>query len=215
MLLRNIPLFTNLGDSEIAEISAQARTLQLPKNYVIINEGESSDSLYIIAAGKVKVLSGREEGKEVIFSILRPGDFFGEMALFDDQARSATVITMEHCVFNVIAQADFMRCVSGNPHVARHLLQALAQRLRKANRKISNLVLMDIYGRVAQTLMELAQEEEGKLVVRQNLSQQDLANMVGVSRETVNRILSDLASGGYIEVKTKSITINEALPPMH
>jgi CRP/FNR family cyclic AMP-dependent transcriptional regulator len=105
-----------------------------------------------------------------------------------------------------------MRCVAGNPQIAKALLQALARRLREADRKISSLALMDVYGRVARTLLELAKEEQGKLVVRQNLSQQDIANMVGASREMVNRILKDLAVGGYIEVESKYIIINEQLP---
>jgi CRP/FNR family cyclic AMP-dependent transcriptional regulator len=212
MLLRNIPLFANLSDAELAQISAEASLRQFPKNKVIMSEGEKSDSLYTIVAGKVKVLISDEEGKEIILSILGPGEFFGEMALFDNQPRSATVITMEASTFNVIAQADFMRCVAGNPQIAKHLLQALARRLREADKKISSLALMDVYGRVARTLLELAKEENGKLVVRQNLSQQDIANMVGASREMVNRILKDLALGGYIEVESKHIIINEQLP---
>jgi CRP/FNR family cyclic AMP-dependent transcriptional regulator len=212
MLLRNIPLFANLSDAELAQITAEASMRQYPKNKVIMSEGEKSDCLYTIVAGKVKVLISDEEGKEIILSILGPGEFFGEMALFDNQPRSATVMTMEPSTFNVINQSDFMRSVSGNPHIAKALLQALARRLRVADKKISSLALMDVYGRVARTLLELAKEENGKMVVRQNLSQQDIANMVGASREMVNRILKDLALGGYIEVESKHIIINEQLP---
>ena len=212
MLLRNIPLFATLGDTELAQITAEASMRQFPKNKVIMSEGEKSDSLYTIVAGKVKVLISDEEGKEIILSMLGPGEFFGEMALFDNEPRSATVITMEPSTFNVISQGDFMRCVAGNPQIAKALLQALARRLREADRKISSLALMDVYGRVARTLLELAKDENGKLVVRQNLSQQDIANMVGASREMVNRILKDLALGGYIEVESKYIVINEQLP---
>jgi CRP/FNR family cyclic AMP-dependent transcriptional regulator len=223
MLLRNIPLFATLGDSELAQITAEASMRQFPKNKVIMSEGEKSDSLYTIVAGKVKVLISDDEGKEIILSMLGPGEFFGEMALFDNEPRSATVITMEPSTFNVISQGDFMRCVAGNPQIAKALLQALARRLREADRKISSLALMDVYGRVARTLLELAKEEQGKLVVRQNLSQQDIANKdwrnaalasnkVGASREMVNRILKDLALGGYIEVESKYIIINEQLP---
>jgi len=212
MLLRHIPLFANLNDEELAEITAITTMRQFPKGRVIINEGEHSDSLYAIVAGKVKVLVSEEDGKEIILSILGPGEFFGELSLIDNQPRSATVVTMESSTFNVISQADFMRILSTSPKIAKTILQAMAKRLRDADRKISSLALLDVYGRVARTLLELAQKEGDKMVVRQNLSQQDIANMVGASREMVNRILKDLALGGYIQVESKQIIINEQLP---
>jgi len=212
MLLRNIPLFANLSDSELAQISAEASLKQYPRNKVILSEGEKSDSLYAIVAGKVKVLISDEDGKEIILAILGPGEFFGEMSLIDNQPRSATVISMESSSFNVISHGDFMRCLTGNPQIARTILQTMAKRLREADKKIESLALLDVYGRVARTLLELAKKQDGKLVVSQNLSQQDIANMVGASREMVNRILKDLAHGGYIKVESKHIVINETLP---
>ncbi|MBA2690279.1 MAG: cyclic nucleotide-binding domain-containing protein [Burkholderiales bacterium] len=212
MLLRNIPLFANLGDAELAQISAEANLKQFPKNKVILSEGEKSDSLYTIVAGKVKVLISDEDGKEIILAILGSGEFFGEMSLIDNQPRSATVITMEPSSFNVISQADFIRCLTSNAQIARTILQTMAKRLREADKKIESLALLDVYGRVARTLLELAKTENGELVVSQNLSQQDIANMVGASREMVNRILKDLAQGGYIKVESKHIVINEQLP---
>jgi len=213
MLLRHIPLLANLSDAELTEISAAVTLRQFPKNRIIINEGEQSDSLYAIVAGKVKVLISEEDGKEIILSILGPGEFFGELSLIDNQPRSASVITMEPSSFNVIAQADFMRVLTSNPQIAKTILKSLAKRLRDADKKIGSLALLDVYGRVARTLLDLAKQEHGKLVVRQNLSQQDIANMVGASREMVNRILKDLEVGGYIDVESKQIIINEQLPP--
>ena len=212
MLLRNIPLFSNLTDQELAQISAEASLKQFPKNKVIISEGEKSDSLYAIVAGKVKVLISDEDGKEIILAILGPGEFFGEMSLIDSQPRSATVITMESSSFNVISHNDFMQCLTSNPGIAKTILATMAKRLREADKKIESLALLDVYGRVARTLLELATKEGNKLVVSQNLSQQDIANMVGASREMVNRILKDLAQGGYIQVESKHIIINEQLP---
>ena len=212
MLLRNIPLFANLSDSELAQISAETSLKQYPKNKVILNEGEKTDSLYAIVAGKVKVLISDEDGKEIILAILGSGEFFGELAVIDSQPRSATVIAMESSSFNVISHADFMRCLTANPHIARTILQTMAKRLREADKKIESLALLDVYGRVARTLLELAKKEGDKLVVSQNLSQQDIANMVGASREMVNRILKDLTAGGYIKVESKHIIINETLP---
>jgi CRP/FNR family cyclic AMP-dependent transcriptional regulator len=212
MLLRNIPLFANLSDQELAQVSAEASLKQFPKNKVIISEGEKSDSLYAIVAGKVKVLISDEDGKEIILAILGPGEFFGEMSLIDSQPRSATVITMEASSFNVISHGDFIQCLTSNPDIAKTILATMAKRLREADKKIESLALLDVYGRVARTLLELATKEGNKLVVSQNLSQQDIANMVGASREMVNRILKDLAHGGYIQVESKHIIINEQLP---
>jgi CRP/FNR family transcriptional regulator, cyclic AMP receptor protein len=212
MLLRNIPLFANLSDQELAQVSAEASLKQFPKNKVIISEGEKSDSLYAIVAGKVKVLISDEDGKEIILAILGPGEFFGEMSLIDSQPRSATVITMEASSFNVISHNDFMQCLTSNPDISKTILATMAKRLREADKKIESLALLDVYGRVARTLLELATKEGNKLVVSQNLSQQDIANMVGASREMVNRILKDLAHGGYIQVESKHIIINEQLP---
>lgn len=212
MLLRHIPLFSNLSDDELAQISAEASLRQFPKNKVVINAGDKSDSLYIVVAGKVKVLISDEEGKEVILAILGPGEFFGEMSVIDSQPRSATVITMETTSLNVIAHTDFMRCLTNNPQIATTILRTMAKRLREADRRIESLALFDVYGRLARVLLELARKDRDNNLVVSLLSQQDIANMVGASREMVNRILKDLAASGYIKVESKHIVINQALP---
>ena len=213
-MLRAIPLFKDLSDKDLALINDLAIDKQVTKGNVVLTEGEVGDSLYAIISGRVKVFIGDEDGREIILKILGPGDFFGEMSLIDKQPRSASVSTLENCVFKVLSHSAFEASVEMAPRIATLVMQALAKRLRDADRKISTLALMDVYGRVANTLLELAITTNGKLVVGEKLSQQDIANMVGASREMVNRILKDLSDRGYISVESKTITIHdERLPP--
>jgi CRP/FNR family transcriptional regulator, cyclic AMP receptor protein len=213
-MLRSIPLFKDLSDVDMTVINDLAIDKHVAKGNVVLTEGDIGDSLYAIVSGRVKVFIGDEDGREIILKILGPGDFFGEMSLIDSQPRSASVSTLEHAVFKVLSRSAFENSVEKAPRIATLVMQALAKRLRDADRKISTLALMDVYGRVANTLLELAINTNGKLVVGEKLSQQDIANMVGASREMVNRILKDLSDRGYISVEAKTITIHdEKLPP--
>ena len=212
-MLRAIPLFNALSDEDMKLVNEIAVEKRVPKNTVVMSERELGDSLYAIVAGRVKVFIGDEEGREIILKILGPGEFFGEMSLIDKQPRSASVATLDNSVFKVLSHDAFEMALDRAPRIAISVMQALAKRLRDADRKISTLALMDVYGRVAHTLLELAVKIDGKLMVGEKLSQQDIANMVGASREMVNRILKDLSDRGYISVESKSITIhNEKLP---
>jgi CRP/FNR family transcriptional regulator, cyclic AMP receptor protein len=212
-MLKNIPLFAGLSEDDLKLVGDMAIEKSYPKNAVVITEGEQGDSLFAVMSGRVKVFIGDEEGREIILKMLGPGDVFGEMSVIDRQPRSASVSTLEPCVFRVLSHSSFEVCLERAPRIAIGVMNALAKRLRDADRKISTLALMDVYGRVAHTLLELAVQTNGKLQVGQKLSQQDIANMVGASREMVNRILKDLSERGYITVESKSITIhNERLP---
>jgi CRP/FNR family cyclic AMP-dependent transcriptional regulator len=214
MTLKAVPFFTQLSDHELDLVRAVATEKTYPKNAVVLTEGEAGDSLYMIQSGKVKVFIGDEEGREIILKILGPGSFFGEMSMIDKQPRSASVTTLETSTFLVLQHAAFEKCVEQAPTIGNMVMQILAQRVREADRKIGTLALMDVYGRVASTLLELAVYTNGKLMVGEKLSQQDLANMVGASREMVNRILKDLSDRGFISIESKSITIiNRELPP--
>ena len=214
MTLKAVPFFTQLSDHELDLVRAVATEKTYPKNAVVLTEGEAGDSLYMIQAGKVKVFIGDEEGREIILKILGPGSFFGEMSMIDKQPRSASVTTLETSTFLVLQHAAFEKCVEQAPTIGNMVMQILAQRVREADRKIGTLALMDVYGRVASTLLELAVYTNGKLMVGEKLSQQDLANMVGASREMVNRILKDLSDRGFISIESKNITIiNRELPP--
>jgi len=214
MTLKAVPFFTQLSDHELDLVRAVASEKTYPKNAVVLTEGEAGDSLYMIQSGKVKVFIGDEEGREIILKILGPGSFFGEMSMIDKQPRSASVTTLETSTFLVLQHAAFEKCVEQAPTIGNMVMQILAQRVREADRKIGTLALMDVYGRVASTLLELAVYTNGKLMVGEKLSQQDLANMVGASREMVNRILKDLSDRGFISIESKAITIiNRELPP--
>src|SRR5258705_7808183 len=212
--LKAVPFFTHLTEHELDVVRSVATEKQYPKNAVVLTEGEMGDSLFMIQSGKVKVFIGDQEGREMILKILGPGDFFGEMSMIDKQPRSASVTTLESSVFLVLSHSAFEKCIEKIPRIANMVMRVLAQRVREADRKIGTLAMMDVYGRVASTLLELAVNDNGKMVVSEKLSQQDLANMVGASREMVNRILKDLAERGFISVESKSITIiNHELPP--
>src|SRR6478609_8404654 len=212
--LKAVPFFTQLNDRELDVVRAVATEKTYAKNAVVLTEGEMGDSLYMIQSGKVKVFIGDEDGREITLKMLGAGDFFGEMSMIDKQPRSASVTTIEGSTFLVLTHAAFEKCVEQSPRIGNMVMQVLATRVREADRKIGTLALMDVYGRVASTLLELSVYTGGKLMVSEKLSQQDLANMVGASREMVNRILKDLSERGFISIESKSITIiNRELPP--
>ncbi len=213
-MLRSIPLFKDLTDADLDVINDLTTEKNVTKGTVVLTEGAMGDSLYAIVTGRVKVFISDEDGREIILKFLGTGDFFGEMSVIDKQPRSASVSAVEACTFKVLSQQGFQECTARAPRIAALVMQALAKRLREADKKISTLALMDVYGRVANTLLELAIMNEGKLVVGDKLSQQDIANMVGASREMVNRILKDLSDRGYISIESKTITIHDQkLPP--
>jgi CRP/FNR family cyclic AMP-dependent transcriptional regulator len=212
--MRNIPLFQALDETELALLEALATDQVVPRGGIILNEGDAGDSLFAIANGRVKVFIGDEDGREITLKMLGPGDFFGELSLIDQEPRSASVSAVEATTLKVLSYKAFHDCLARFPGIAFAVMNRLAKRLRDADRKISNLALMDVYGRVASTLLDLAVSSDGKLVIGVRLSQQDIANMVGASREMVNRILRDLSERGYISVEAKQITIHkDQMPP--
>lgn len=211
-MIENIPLFAGLSAGDLKAISAHAVTKSYAKNTVIINEGDVSDSLYVILSGRVKVFLSDEEGKEVILNTQGAGDYFGELALIDEEPRSASVMTLDDSKLSIVSKRDFEGCLVSHPQIALRVIKGLTKRLRNLTENVKSLALMDVYGRVARTLLSLATDQDGKMVVNQRLTQRDIASMVGASREMVSRILKDLTVGGYVTVGKKSITINEKLP---
>ena len=151
-----------------------------------------------------------EEGREIILAWLGPGEFFGEMGLIDGSPRSASVVAVEPCELLAIGKAEFQRCIQENFQVAQKLMQILVRRLREADRNIESLALLDVYGRVARLLLDMSEDENGKRVVRQKISKQDMARMIGASREMVSKVMRDLELGGYIIVDNDLITITGA-----
>lgn len=212
VMIETISLFAGLPADDLKAITAHAVTKTYAKNTVIINEGDASDTLYVILSGRVKVFLSDEEGKEVILNTQGVGDYFGELALIDEEPRSASVMTLDDSKLSIVSKRDFEACLARHPQIALRVIKGLTKRLRNLTENVKSLALMDVYGRVARTLISLATDQDGVLVIDQKLTQRDIANMIGASREMVSRILKDLTVGGYITVGKKSITINEKLP---
>ena len=211
--LTKIPLFAGLSEEQLHALAERTVPRSFPKNAIVINEGDLSDSLYLILSGKVKVYRGDESGKELILDIKGPGQYFGEMVL-DERARSATVMTLEPSQFATLSRAEFVAVLLKHPEISLKLIRNLIRVARGLNENVRSLALLDVYGRVARVLIELAvEQEDGKLVIPEKLTQKDIANRVGASREMINRILRDLSQGGYVTVEGGRITINKTPPP--
>jgi CRP/FNR family transcriptional regulator, cyclic AMP receptor protein len=207
-----IPAVTALPEDTLQALFGYAGVTDFPKNTIIINEGERTDSVYLIRSGRVKVFLRGEDGKKVDINMLEPGDFFGEMAL-DHGLRSASVMTVGPAQLSIIPQSVFSKFVIGNPDFAMRVILKLILRARGLLKNVKSLALLDVYGRVARTLLELATRDNDRLVIREKLSAQDIAHRIGTSRESVSRILRDLIERGYILMDGKSMTITRPLPP--
>jgi len=211
-MLSNVPLFSGLSEEEQRTIESHAVSRNYRKNTVIIEKGDESASLYVIVSGKVKVYVADDQGKEIVLNIEGPGAHLGELALLGDSRRTASVMTLEDAKFLVITKQAFLACLSKHPGIALNLIRALVGRVRALTNNVSSLALQDVYGRVASTLMQHATEEEDGRLITDKLTQQDIANLVGSSREMVSRIFKDLKAGGYISVEGRRITISRKLP---
>ena len=174
---------------------------------LILGVGDPTDSLYILISGRIKVFMSDLDGKEVILAILGPNEFVGEMGLIDNSPRSANVVALEPCEIVCISKADFKRCLADNFEMAMTVMRGLVKRLREADNQIGSLALMDVFGRVARLLLETAEVVNGERVVTKKLSKQDIARMIGASREMVSRVMKHLQAAGYIEVRQNIIVI--------
>ena len=180
-----------------------------PRGALLRGARDPTDSLYILISGRIKVFMSDLDGKEVILSILEPNEFFGEMGLIDDRPRSASVVALEPCELICISKPDFKRCLAENFDMAMTVMRGLVKRLREADKQIGSLALMDVFGRVARLLLETAELIDGEKVVTRKLSKQDIARMIGASREMVSRVMKHLQEAGYIEVRTDTIVIRD------
>lgn len=204
--------FSELAPEDLRLICNYGVIKNYPKHSILINEGDRSDALYIILSGRVKVYASEAGGKEVLLTIMGAGEFFGELALIDEAPRSASVSTLEACSLGVVARSGFLRCIAEHPELALKLIRALSRRFRALTEQFKNLALLDVYGRVARLLESLSVDRNGQRVVEQRLTHQDIANMVGASREMVSRIMRELTIGDYIQVKNKQIRLQRKLP---
>ena len=182
-----------------------------PRASVIMAAGDPIDSLYIVISGRLKVMMGDADGKEVILSLIGPGEFFGEMGLIDDSPRSASVVTIEPCELLQVSKRDFKKCLQENFEMSMAVMRGLVRRLREADRKIGSLALLDVYGRVARLLLDMSEEVNGQKIVTKRLPKQDIAKMIGASREMVSRVMKDLQMGGYIEMRGSSIVLRDTI----
>jgi len=202
-----------LTEEELRALSGEGVVKTFPRQAVIVNQGDETDSLYIILSGRVKVFLSDDTGKEVVLGTQGPGEYFGEMVL-DGGPRSASVMTLEPSRFAIVPKRKFREFLRAHPDFSVHLIEKLIRLTRALTDSVESLALMDVYGRVARLLLELATEEDGKLVINEKLTQQDIANRVGASREMISKIFKDLFSGGYVTVEGRRITINK-IPPRH
>lgn len=209
--LSTIPLFANVDDHDLAQIASASTLRSYRKNSIILTEGDTSSSLYLVIEGELKVYVSDEDGRANIINRLGPGDYFGELSLIDEQPRSASIEALTPCRLSVITRTFFIDYLEANPRVAIRLLEGMGQRLRCTTDHAKNLALMDVFGRVANMLLSLAEEEDGTLITPP-LTQQDIADQVGASREMVSRILKDLRAGDYISMDGKRFIINKRIP---
>jgi len=211
VLLRNVPLFSMLSEGQLQLLTRVLSRKAYPKNSTIIAAGDPTDAMYIVVSGRLKVVMSDKEGQEVILAILNQGEFFGEMGLIAQAPRSATVTTIEPCELLTITRADFNKCLQGNFDLTMNVIRGLVKRLREADKKIGSLALMDVYGRVARLLLEMAETIDGQKVITKKLTKRDIAKMIGASREMVSRVMKELQTSGRIEVRAGEILLRDSL----
>ena len=210
-VLRQAPLFTGLDDEAAAALSSSMVEYEMRRGEVLFREGDSGDRLYVVTDGKVKLGRTSADGRENLLAILGPGQMFGELSLFDPGPRSATVTAVTDCTLQSLGSDELLRWLDGRPEVARGLLTQLAGRLRRTNDVVADLVFSDVPGRVAKALLDLASRfgrvADDGVHVHHDLTQEELAQLVGASRETVNKALADFASRGWLRLEARSVVL--------
>ena len=211
-LLRKISLFSSLDDEALNYLESVAVKKNFAKNTILFSKGDQSDALYILCSGKAKAVIHDENGREIIIATFGEGEYFGEISFLDGEERSATVMTKEPTQALVIYRNDFKNILFSNPDAVFHLLKELLKKLRKATDQVENLAFMDIYKRISHLFDDLARPHDNEWLIEDKLTHQEIANMVGSSREMVSKILKQLQIGGYISIDKKQITIHRKLP---
>jgi CRP/FNR family cyclic AMP-dependent transcriptional regulator len=193
------------------DLMEHATVRSFPRHAIIISEGDDTDSVYFIISGLVKVFLADDEGNEVSIGSLKPGEYFGEMAL-EPGSRSASVIALEPTTLAIVRMADFRNFLRSHPDFVFSLIGKLIRRARVVTQNLKSLALLDVYGRLVQLLLQLAEQSDSKTEINEPLTQQELASRIGCSREMVSKILKDLTAGGYLEITRKRIEIKRPLP---
>lgn len=210
-VLKAVPLFASCPDEQLRMLTPVVTRKSAPRGSMVMAAGDLTDSLYIVLSGRLKVMMSDADGKEVILSILGPGEFFGEMGLIDDSPRSASVVAIEACELLSISKRDFKKSLAENFDMTMAVMRGLVRRLRDADRKIGSLALLDVYGRVARLLLDMSETVNGQKMVTKRLPKQDIAKMIGASREMVSRVMKDLQMGGYIEMRGQAILLRDSI----
>ncbi len=205
-VLRSIPLFRGLGQSELEALAAPLREKIYARGTFILTQGQPGDALFLIGSGQVKIAVFAEDGREVILAVLAGGGFFGEMSLLDDEPRSAHVIAMTEATLYQLRREDFRARLRSSPDLGIAMLKELSRRLRRADETITGMALLDVNGRIANLLLDLAREEGGHRITRR-LTHATIGQMVGASRETVSRAMRNLVVEGIIAIERREIQL--------
>ncbi len=197
----------------LLEAIAKIATVRVfAKNAIMVSEGDDTDSLYVMLSGRARVYVSNAQGREVQLNTIGQGEYFGEVTL-DGGPRSASVVALDECRCAVVKRSELLGLVERQPEFALHMVRKLASRVRDLTENVRSLALMDVYGRVARLLLELAEEKDGRLVIDEPLTHRDIASRVGASREMISRIFSDLTAGGYVGKENGRLVIMRKPPP--
>ena len=210
-VVRRAPLFATLDDADAAEVMATMTPVRMERGDVLFNEGDQGDRLYVITEGKIKLGRSSTDGRENLLAILGPSEMLGELSLFDPGARTTTATAVAGTDLVGLGHAELTEFVSTRPEVAVKLLGSIARRLRRTNEALGDLVFTDVPGRVAKALLDLAsrfgRQVDGGVLVAHDLTQEELAQLVGASRETVNKALADFAGRGWLKLEARAVTL--------
>lgn len=207
-LLRRVPLFSLLTVAQAEVISGAVIKRRFKRGEALVEQGQKSNALFILLTGRARVMTSDSRGREVILATLAQGDYLGEMSIIDNEPHSATVRAEVQTDVLMLGRAEFARCLTENASMSLVVMRGLVKRLRHADRKIESLALLDVYGRVAHALLDFAvPDAQGQLIIKEKISRQDVAKMVGASREMVSRVMKDLEERGFIELLPTGATL--------
>ncbi len=208
-MYNQIPFFSDLNQEEIRLLESVSRSKTFPKNTVVITEGDRTDTLYIVLEGKAQAIAMDSEGKQMILNTFGPNDYFGEMSFIDNEPRCATVMTREKTELVLMDGSAFRNILMKHPEIMMKIMKGLLVKIRTATKQIEDLAFKDSYGRIARVLAEMADEKDE---IHEKFTQQEIAERLAVSRETVNRIMSQLFEEGYLIQRKNFIRIAKSLP---
>ncbi len=212
-LIRRVPLFSMLTNEQARAVADGVVKRRYRRGELVVEQGKKSNALFIMLNGRARVLTADSRGREVILAVLEAGDYVGEMSLIDNQPHSASVRCEVQCDMLILGRAEFARCLPESSSLSYAIMRGLVTRLRSADRQIESLALLDVYGRVARTLLDMAEDVDGEKVIRSKVSRQDMAKIVGASREMVSRVMKDLEERGVIEtLESGAVLLKNRLP---